>query len=178
MMKDPRVGGSHLWHQDFGYWCNNGCVYPDMGTVFIPLDKMDAENAGLRVLRGSHQCGLIHHQGSGGQNEADPKRRNWAEEFGLPEVQLEMEAGDALFFHSLLLHTSGQNNSDRRRWCFLVAFNRADNNPLIEHHHPCYIPLELASNDSIVDDSVPLVDDAGKDFMDPTDDKSVKKYEE
>merc|ERR1719343_1538739 len=69
MMKDAWTGGSHLWHQDFGYWCNNGIVYPDMGTVFIPLDKMDAANAGLRVLRGSHRCGLMHHATTGKQNE-------------------------------------------------------------------------------------------------------------
>ena len=49
---DARVGGAHLWHQDFGYWCNNGCVFPNMGTAFIPIDKMDAENAGLKVLKG------------------------------------------------------------------------------------------------------------------------------
>ena len=49
MMKDARTGGAHLWHQDFGYWCNNGCVFPDMGTVFIPLDRMDAGNAGLKA---------------------------------------------------------------------------------------------------------------------------------
>lgn len=178
MMKDARTGGAHLWHQDFGYWSQNGCVYPDMATVFIPLDRMDAENAGLRVLRGSHRCGLLPHHATGSQAEADPKRRRWAEQSGLPEVQLEMEPGDALFFHCLLLHASGQNSSDRRRWCFLVGFNRADNNPMIEHHHPQYTPLALASNESIKDSATPLVDPSGKDFMNPGDDKSVAKYAE
>lgn len=177
MMKDARTGGAHLWHQDFGYWSNNGCVYPDMGTVFIPLDKMDAENAGLRVLRGSHKCGLMPHITTGAQAEADPQRRRWAEDYGLEEVQLELEPGDALFFHSLLLHTSGQNHSDRRRWCFLIAFNRADNDPMIEHHHPQYTPLALANDDAIRDPNTVLVDPQGKDFMNPKDDKSVKKHE-
>ena len=56
MMKDAKTGGAHLWHQDFGYWCNNGCVFPDMGTVFIPLDRMDAGNAGLKA-----RCRLSMH---------------------------------------------------------------------------------------------------------------------
>jgi len=178
MMKDARTGGAHLWHQDFGYWSNNGCLYPDMGTCFITLDKMDSGNAGLQVLRGSHKLGLLQHYKRGGQNEADPQRLSWAKDAGMEHIHLEMEPGDAVFFHCLTLHTSAQNHSDRRRWCFLVAFNRADNNPLIEHHHPRYIPLEPASNDSICDESVPLVDTESKDFMDPSDDKSVKKYEE
>jgi len=176
MMKDARTGGAHLWHQDFGYWANNGCVYPDMGTVFITLDNMDKENAGLQVLRGSHKLGLLQHGRGGAQAEADPQRRAWAEAAGLESVHLEMEPGDALFFHCLTLHTSGQNHSDRRRWCFLVAFNRSDNNPMIEHHHPLYTPLELASDDAIRDLATPLVDESGKDFMDPKDDNSVKKY--
>lgn len=178
MMKDARTGGAHLWHQDFGYWSQNGNVFPDMGTVFIPLDKMDAENAGLQVIRGSHKLGLLQHVQTGAQAEADPVRRELALKAGLEHVQLEMEPGDALFFHCLTLHTSGQNHSDRRRWCFLVAFNRADNDPLIEHHHPGYVPLEPTDNDAIRNPSTPLIDFEGKDFMNPSDDKSVEKYKE
>mmetsp|Transcript_113763 Transcript_113763/g.322163 ORF Transcript_113763/g.322163 Transcript_113763/m.322163 type:complete len:307 (-) Transcript_113763:42-962(-) len=176
MMKDPRTGGAHVWHQDFGYWSANGCVYPDMGTVFIPLDRMDAGNAGLRVLRGSHRCGLMPHEIAGGQLQANPERRQWAVDYGLQEVQLEMEPGDALFFHCLLLHASGQNNSDRRRWCFLVGFNRAENDPVIDHHHPGYSPLELAGDDAIRDPGTPLVSSEGKDFADPAKDHSVREH--
>merc|ERR1719188_2737358 len=83
MMKDARTGGAHLWHQDFGYWSNNGCLYPDMATVFIPLDKMDGENAGLQVIRGSHKLGLLQHKQTGTQAEADPIRREWGMKSGL-----------------------------------------------------------------------------------------------
>ena len=61
-----------------------------------------------------------------------------------------MEPGDALFFHCNVLHRSDQNKSDRRRWAFLVAYNRASNDPVIKHSHPNYTKLnmvsELASN--------------------------------
>jgi len=178
MMKDAHTGGAHLWHQDFGYWCQNGFMYPDMGTVFIPLDKMDKENAGLQVLRCSNKLGLITHKRAGGQIEVEPQKLDWALQAGFEHVNLEMEPGDALFFHSLTLHTSGQNNSDRRRWCFLVAFCRADNPPLKQHHHPDYTPLQIATDDSILDPSVPLVDPTGKDFMDGKSNTSIKQYEE
>ena len=61
----------------------------------------------------------------------------------LPLVDVEMEAGDALFFHSNVLHRSDKNDSDRRRWAFLIAYNRASNNPVIPHHHPQYTKLDL-----------------------------------
>ena len=59
----------------------------------------------------------------------------------LPLVEVEMEAGDALFFHSNVLHCSSQNDSDRRRWAFVIAYNRASNNPTIRHHHPQYTKM-------------------------------------
>ena len=31
------------------YWYNNGCLYPDMATVFIPVDKCTKSNGCLQV---------------------------------------------------------------------------------------------------------------------------------
>ena len=32
------------------YWYNNGCLFPDMGTVFIAIDKCTPENGCLKVF--------------------------------------------------------------------------------------------------------------------------------
>ena len=32
MVKEPRVGGAWEWHQDYGYWYHNGCLFPDMAS--------------------------------------------------------------------------------------------------------------------------------------------------
>lgn len=63
----------------------------------------------------------------------------------LPLVEVEMDPGDALFFHSNILHRSDQNKSDRRRWAFLIAYNRASNDPVIKHPHPNYTKLDIVS---------------------------------
>ena len=49
MMKEAFTGGSFVWHQDYGYWYMNGCLYPDMGTAFIAIDRCDEENGCLQV---------------------------------------------------------------------------------------------------------------------------------
>ena len=36
--KKPGDGGFD-WHQDYGYWYHNACLYPDMASCFIMLDK-------------------------------------------------------------------------------------------------------------------------------------------
>ena len=38
-MKEAHTGGAHVWHQDYGYWYQNGNMLPEMGTVFIAIDK-------------------------------------------------------------------------------------------------------------------------------------------
>ena len=144
-----------------------------MGTMFLAVDRIDAENGGLRVIKGSHEMGLVQHGVGGAQAEVDPTRLAYAKRL-LETVQLELAPGDAVFFHSLLLHASDQNKSDRRRWAILVAYNRVDNDPLIDHHHPRYTPLARAADDAIL--RAPLVDASGKDFMNPADDESVAKY--
>lgn len=165
MMKAAKKGGKHVWHQDYGYWYLNGCLFPDMMTVFIAIDKCHKENACLQILRGSHKCGRIEHLMVGGQTGADLTRVDQISK--VCELQyVEMEPGDALFFHCNLIHCSGQNLSNDRRWAFLCAYNKATNNPVKKHHHPCYTPLVKVPNSSIKE-CREYTNMAGKDFMDP-----------
>ena len=56
-----------------------------------------------------------------------------------------LNTGDALMFHSNLLHSSGPNDSLKRRWAFNCSFNKKSNNPVKKHHHPCYSKLDKVS---------------------------------
>ena len=38
--KRPGDGG-FAWHQDYGYWYENGCLFPDMASCSIAIDKAD-----------------------------------------------------------------------------------------------------------------------------------------
>ena len=57
-----------------------------------------------------------------------------------------MTAGDVLFFHANLLHTSARNDSPLRRWVFILAYNARSNDPYLMHHHPQYTPLSIVSH--------------------------------
>ena len=106
MLKEPRIGGAWEWHQDYGYWYQNGCLYPDMASCMIAVDRASKANGCLQVLRGSHHLGRIEHGRFGGQNGADPERVEAAKKRH-ELVYCEMEPGTALFFHANLLHCSG-----------------------------------------------------------------------
>ena len=147
--KEPRVGGAWEWHQDYGYWYHNGCVYPYMASVMVALDHSTRDNGCLQVLRGSHLAGRVDHGVlPGEQVGADPRRV----EQMLKQLELvyaEMAPGDGLFFHSNLMHRSDQNRSENRRWTVLFCYNAARNDPYLEHHHPRYTPLVKVPDDAV-----------------------------
>ncbi|MFH1568213.1 MAG: phytanoyl-CoA dioxygenase family protein, partial [Gemmatimonadota bacterium] len=111
MVKEPRVGGAWEWHQDYGYWYANGCLYPDMASCMIAVDRAHRGNGCLQVLRGSHRLGRVEHGRYGDQTGADPARVDLARQH-LDHVYCEMAPGTALFFHANLLHASDPNTSD------------------------------------------------------------------
>lgn len=142
MLKEPRVGGAWEWHQDYGYWYNNGCLFPYMASCLIAVDRATRENGCLQVIRGSHLMGRIDHVVlEGGQTSADPERVEKALE-RMDLVYCELEPGTALFFHGNLLHRSDMNASENPRWSLICCYNAARNDPYKVHHHPNYSYLE------------------------------------
>ncbi|MGA3034350.1 MAG: phytanoyl-CoA dioxygenase family protein [Terracidiphilus sp.] len=140
IMKDAKVGGAWTWHQDYGYWYQNGVLFPLLTSAYIAIDPATKENGCLQVIRGSHELGRIEHVLTGDQAGADPAR---VQEIlnRLELVYVEMEPGDALFFHANLLHRSDQNRSEHPRWGMICCYNAARNDPYKESHHPRYTPL-------------------------------------
>ena len=140
IMKDPLVGGAWTWHQDYGYWYQNGVLFPWMASAFIAVDRATRDNGCLQVIRGSHHLGRIDHVQTGEQAGADGQRVD--EILKRQElVYLEMEPGDIVFFHSNTLHRSDQNKSKNPRWSMICSYNAARNDPYKESQHPRYTPL-------------------------------------
>jgi len=67
MQKEPKVGGAWEWHQDYGYWYQNGVLRPDLCSVSIAVDAATRENGCMQVLKGSHKMGRVDHIQSGDQ---------------------------------------------------------------------------------------------------------------
>ena len=140
IMKDAQVGGAWTWHQDYGYWYQNGVIAPNLTSAYIAVDRATRQNGCLQVIRGSHMLGRIDHQLTGDQAGADQARVDEIlKRYEL--VYVEMEPGDVLFFHANLLHRSDQNRSKDPRWSMICCYNARSNDPYKESHHPRYTPL-------------------------------------
>jgi phytanoyl-CoA hydroxylase len=122
--KPPGVDGRHPLHQDLAYFPLRPA--DRLIGVWTALGPATRENGCLAVVPGSHRGELRKH--------SDPKGWKWvnfafwgAEGAPVDErVHLEMEAGDTVFFHSLLLHGSGHNRTDSFRRAIAAHYARAD----------------------------------------------------
>ena len=150
VMKDAWVGGAWAWHQDYGYWYHNGVLFPDLVSVFIAVDPSTRENGCLQVIPGSHRMGRVDHVLVGDQAGADRERVEQVLR-RLPLVYLEMDPGDAVFFHPNLLHRSDRNTSDKPRWSMICCYNARHNDPYKDSNHPHYTPLKKVDDRMIRD---------------------------
>jgi len=148
MLKEPLVGGAWEWHQDYGYWYDNGCLFPDMGSCLIAVDRATRANGCLQVIRGSQKMGRIDHHKTGDQTGADLKRVD-AVLARMELVYCELEPGDAVFFHGNTLHRSDQNRSENPRWSLICCYNTRHNNPYFLGKHPNYHPLEILDDQCV-----------------------------
>jgi hypothetical protein len=149
IMKDARVGGAWAWHQDYGYWYQNGVLYPDLTSASIAVDPATRENGCLQVIKGSHRLGRIEHTLTGDQAGADQARVDEILK-RLELVYVEMDPGDVLFFHSNILHRSDQNRSENPRWSMICCYNAKHNDPYKEAHHPRYTKLTKVPDSEIL----------------------------
>lgn len=175
IMKDAKVGGAWAWHQDYGYWYQNGVLFPLLTSAFIAVDSATRENGCLQVLKGSHQLGRIDHVLTGDQAGADLERVAEAQK-RLETVYVEMAPGDVLFFHANLLHRSDQNKSDKPRWSMICCYNAARNDPYKEAHHPRYTPLSKVPDSAIREAGLRRFKDSKSDvaWLEDTKDQSAR----
>jgi len=147
MLKEAHSGGAWEWHQDYGYWYDQGFVFPRMISAFVALDPATKENGCLQVLRGTHLLGRLTHGTVGDQTGADIERIGHLEK-RFERVAVEMTPGSVLFFHCNLLHSSSPNESSMSRRSFIMCYNALNNPNLYNnnafHQNPCPVSAEDA----------------------------------
>lgn len=179
ILKDAKIGGAWRWHQDYGYWYQNGVIWPHLCSVFIAVDPATRENGCLQVIPRSHEIGRIEHVLAGDQAGADEERVEAILE-RMPVEHVEMSPGDVLFFHPNLLHRSDMNRSDQPRWSLICCYNAKANDPYKDSHHPRYTPLEKVPDSAIVEVGIKRFEDDVSDvaWLDPEADASAHSLDE
>lgn len=133
-IKAPWCGTAEYYHQDLVYWKDRGYPRDDMLSCIVFLEKHTLSNAALHVIPGSHREGLIEHEpfininGLSKRMIAPGTMSRLFQDHGLKVI--EAEPGDALFFHSSLVHGSSHNISPDGRMVLLAQLNTVGNEPI------------------------------------------------
>ena len=124
--KPPNVDGRHPIHQDLLYFPFRPA--DRIVASWTALERVTKENGCLVVVPGSHRGGLLSHE-----NPPDIEDLNMGY-FGAADlgdrleqrVHLEMEPGDTVFFHPVLLHGSGRNRTQGFRRAISAHYTALD----------------------------------------------------
>jgi ectoine hydroxylase-related dioxygenase (phytanoyl-CoA dioxygenase family) len=151
ILKEPLTGGAWEWHQDYGYWYKNQFIFPDqLMSVMIALTTANKENGCLQVIKGSHKMGRVNHGYAGEQVGADMVMVENALQ-SMELIYAELEPGDALFFHSNLLHRSEANLSDYPRWSIISCYSLQSNLAYNEKSVSWKTPVEVVPDEAIME---------------------------
>ncbi len=172
MQKEPKVGGAWEWHQDYGYWYKNQFMFPDqLISVMVALTPATKENGCIEVIRGSNKLGRVNHGFAGEQVGADMVMVNNALKT-MQTVHCKVNAGDALIFHSNLLHRSAANLSDNPRWSIISCFSSQSNLAYNETSESWKKPIEVVPDEAILNWEADSLADA--DFLKKEADPALK----
>lgn len=112
--KPSRVGSVKPWHQELAYFTERGLIET---SIWIAIDPATKENGCMQFIPGSHKFGLIPHDGD--ELQLDEQRVDVSK-----AIYCELEPGSAVMFHSLILHKTAENLSDKPRRSFTFQYNR------------------------------------------------------
>ena len=123
--KPPNVDGRHPLHQDLLYFPFRPA--DRIVASWTAMTRVTVENGCLVVVPGSHHGEVMPHENPdwehlnggyfGAKDVGDQIERR---------VHLEMEPGDSVFFHPILLHGSGRNRTDDFRRAISAHYASSD----------------------------------------------------
>ena len=111
--KPPHQGGVVAWHQDYSYWTRTEPMAHL--SCWIGLDDSTRENGCVHYVPGSHGWSLLPITGLANDMNAIQTVLSDAQKEQFQPVAIELKAGECSFHHSLMVHGSFENRSDRPR---------------------------------------------------------------
>jgi ectoine hydroxylase-related dioxygenase (phytanoyl-CoA dioxygenase family) len=117
MMKAPRQGFTAPWHQDFAFFPHGKA---EILACTVAIDDNTLENGCIRVIPGSHRLGLINHYNRDGVFTGIVQDESAFD--ASSEVALTTKAGSVIFWHSLTLHSSHPNRTDKPRRALVIEY--------------------------------------------------------
>jgi ectoine hydroxylase-related dioxygenase (phytanoyl-CoA dioxygenase family) len=87
---------------------------------------------------------------------------------------VELQPGDALFFHSNILHRSAANLSDTARWSLISVYNRQSNIGYNEPNGSAATPVNMVPDDALLTWDNASIQESAAGFLEKDKDEALK----
>ncbi len=139
MTKMPHLSQATSWHQDRRYW-----RYSDdnLVSVWLALDNEHSDNGVLEFIPGSHTMQFTPEQFDDKEyfrEDTDQNKLIIAQ-----KVSMNLEKGDIVIFHALLLHRANKNSTDKVKISFVYTVKGAATKALEGSRSAEYPEITLA----------------------------------
>ena len=115
-IKEPGTLSPTLWHHDMPFWPLSGA---DLISCWVALTPVTRESSGLEYVAGSHRWNKFYEPTvdflRDGTLEPAPDFGDQANREGHDFLSWDMEPGDVLFHHPLVVHGASGNKSQSQR---------------------------------------------------------------
>ena len=116
MTKMPHLSTATAWHQDRRYWCYSD---DNLVSVWLALDSEHSENGVLEFIPGSHKMTFEAEQFDEKEYFSETYAPN--KKIIAQKVSTNLEKGDVVLFHSLLLHRANKNSTNTAKISFVYT---------------------------------------------------------
>ncbi|WP_395375310.1 phytanoyl-CoA dioxygenase family protein [Marinicella sp. W31] len=125
MTKQPNYSSSTGWHKDIRYWkfSNDFLI-----NTWLALGAETHDNGCLRIIPGSHLWMPEKDQMDDVLFLKEDRLKNddWLDK----AIEVELQAGDVLFFHAALFHAAGNNKHDQSKFSLVFTYHSSQTQPL------------------------------------------------
>ncbi|MDP4283837.1 MAG: phytanoyl-CoA dioxygenase family protein [Bacteroidota bacterium] len=116
--KPAHHGGVVAWHQDYSYWTATTPI--QHLTCWVGLDDANIDNGCLYYVPESHNWGLLKKPDLAGDMEGLIQYLTDEQKANFKAIPIPLKKGYGVFHHSLLVHGSHENKSERSRRAFVL----------------------------------------------------------
>ncbi len=120
--KPPFTGKATPWHEDSSYWNGRISTMEGICTIWLALDKVDAENGAMKVIPGTHLNGFSDYE------QVDAAKNIFGSQIKAElvdaerAVTFELEPNQCSLHEARIIHGADANTSPRRRAGYTMRY--------------------------------------------------------
>ena len=120
--KEPFIGRATPWHEDSSYWKGRFDRFDQIVTIWLAMDRTDAENGCMKVIPGTHRHGFSEYEAVDLEGHTFSEKIRDGSFDESQAVYFELEPNECSLHDGRIIHGADANTSPRRRAGYTMRY--------------------------------------------------------